>query len=290
MKEIKTVALVGLGAIGAYFADRLQPVLGDDLRVIAGGARAERIRREGLVINGKQEYYHVVEPGEGEPADLVIFATKMSGLQQAIEDVRAQIGPETLILSPLNGVESEEVVAKTYGWENIVYSLMRISSVKVGNTVSFDPNAAFYVEYGEKKNDPANLSERVLRLKALFDGAGIRYQIRPDMLLAIWEKFACNVSENQVAAEVIEIAQKKGIPIETNYARDHLDVIKAVPPRNKPSTLQDILAGRKTEVDIFAGAVIRLGKEYGVPTPYNEFLYHAIRVLEAKNAGTVEGV
>lgn len=236
MKEIKTVALVGLGAIGAYFADRLQPVLGDDLRVIAGGARAERIRREGLVINGKQEYYHVVEPGEGEPADLVIFATKMSGLQQAIEDVRAQIGPETLILSPLNGVESEEVVAKTYGWENIVYSLMRISSVKVGNTVSFDPNAAFYVEYGEKKNDPANLSERVLRLKALFDGAGIRYQIRPDMLLAIWEKFACNVSENQVAAvldlpygawgscedaealrimvaaEVIEIAQKNGTP------------------------------------------------------------------------------
>ena len=299
MKEIKTVALVGLGAIGAYFADRLQPVLGDDLRVIAGGARAERIRREGLVINGKQEYYHVVEPGEGEPADLVIFATKMSGLQQAIEDVRAQIGPETLILSPLNGVESEEVVAKTYGWENIVYSLMRISSVKVGNTVSFDPNAAFYVEYGEKKNDPANLSERVLRLKVLFDGAGIRYQIRPDMLLAIWEKFACNVSENQVAAvldlpygasEVIEIAQKKGIPIETNYARDHLDVIKAVPPHNKPSTLQDILAGRKTEVDIFAGAVIRLGKEYGVPTPYNEFLYHAIRVLEAKNAGTVEGI
>ena len=53
MKEIKTVALVGLGAIGAYFADRLQPVLGDDLRVIAGGARAERIHREGLVINGR---------------------------------------------------------------------------------------------------------------------------------------------------------------------------------------------------------------------------------------------
>ena len=294
MKEIKTVALVGLGAIGAYFADRLQPMLGDDLRVIAGGARAERIRREGLVINGKQEYYHVVEPGEGEPADLVIFATKMSGLQQAIEDVRAQIGPETLILSPLNGVESEEVVAKTYGWENIVYSLMRISSVKVGNTVSFDPNAAFYVEYGEK-NDPANLSERVLRLKALFDGAGIRYQIRPDMLLAIWDSAwgSCEDAEAlriMVAAEVIEIAQKKGIPIETNYARDHLDVIKAVPPRNKPSTLQDILAGRKTEVDIFAGAVIRLGKEYGVPTPYNEFLYHAIRVLEAKNAGTVEGL
>ena len=313
MKEIKTVALVGLGAIGAYFADRLQPVLGDDLRVIAGGARAERIRREGLVINGKQEYYHVVEPGEGEPADLVIFATKMSGLQQAIEDVRAQIGPETLILSPLNGVESEEVVAKTYGWENIVYSLMRISSVKVGNTVSFDPNAAFYVEYGEKKNDPANLSERALRLKALFDGAGIRYQIRR---ICCWPSgrnlpatsakirslpcSTCRMARGAAARMPRRCASCRGRGHRdcTEEGHPHRDELctrpsgchQAVPPRNKPSTLQDILAGRKTEVDIFAGAVIRLGKEYGVPTPYNEFLYHAIRVLEAKNAGTVEGV
>mgnify|MGYP000618132455 FL=1 len=250
-------------------------------------------------------------PGEGEPADLVIFATKMSGLQQAIEDVRAQIGPETLILSPLNGVESEEDVARTYGWENIVYSLMRISSVKVGNTVSFDPNAAFYVEYGEKKNDPANLSERVLRLKALFDGAGIRYQIRR---ICCWPSgknlpatsakirslpcSTCRMARGQLRGcrGAAHHGRGRGHRDRAEEGHPHRDELctrpsgchQAVPPRNKPSTLQDILAGRKTEVDIFAGAVIRLGKEYGVPTPYNEFLYHAIRVLEAKNAGTVE--
>ena len=61
--------------------------------------------------------------------------------------------------------------------------------------------------------------------------------------------------------------------------------MKNVPAANKPSTLQDLEAGRKTEVDMFAGTMIRLGKEYDVPTPYNELFYHAIRVLEQKNDG-----
>ena len=91
MKEIKTVALVGLGAIGAYFADRLQPVLGDDLRVIAGGARAERIRREGLVINGKQEYYHVVEPGEGEKSCIAIVPDDQLSLAIGKEGQNARL-------------------------------------------------------------------------------------------------------------------------------------------------------------------------------------------------------
>ena len=61
--------------------------------------------------------------------------------------------------------------------------------------------------------------------------------------------------------------------------------LKNVPAANKPSTLQDLEAGRKTEVDMFAGTMMRLGKKYGVPTPYNELFYHAIRVLEQKNDG-----
>lgn len=314
MKEIKTVALVGLGAIGAYFADRLQPVLGDDLRVIAGGARAERIRREGLVINGKQEYYHVVEPGEGEPADLVIFATKMSGLQQAIEDVRAQIGPETLILSPLNGVESEEVVAKTYGWENIVYSLMRISSVKVGNTVSFDPNAAFYVEYGEKKNDPRTcLSACCVSRRCLTARASAIRSAR----ICCWpsgrnlpatsariRSLPCSTCRTARGAAA-RMPRRCASWLRQRSSRSHRR--RASPSRRtmratiwtssrpfrratSPPRCRIFWPGAKRRSISLPGAVIRLGKEYGVPTPYNEFLYHAIRVLEAKNAGTVEGI
>lgn len=62
-------------------------------------------------------------------------------------------------------------------------------------------------------------------------------------------------------------------------------VLEAVPPGNKPSTLQDIEAGRRTEVEMFGGTMVRMGRELGVPTPYNEMFYHAIKVLEQKNEG-----
>ena len=304
MKEIRTVALIGLGAIGAYFADSMLPHLGDDLRIIAGGNRKKRLEKEGLVVNGRQEFYNIVSPDEKtSPADLVIIITKFNELREALDDIRHQVGEDTLILVPLNGVESEDIAASVYGWDRVLYSLMRVSSVKDENRISFNPATSF-VEFGEKTNNPDKPSEKVKRIGDFFDRVGIRSVVRGDMVHAIWEKYVCNVSENQVSAlmkipfgawgssedanamrimvadEVIKIARKKGIMIDEDYARNHLDFLKKLPPDNMSSTLQDILAGRKTEVEMFSGTVIRLGKETGVPTPLNEFLYHAIRLME----------
>lgn len=313
MKDILTVSIVGLGAIGSYFAEKIQPVLKDNLRIIAGGRRKEQLEKEGRIINGQQRFFHVVSPEENPGySDLILVCSKMTGLEQALKDAGNQIGPETIILTPLNGVESEEVAASMYGRDQVLYSLMRVSSVKSGNQITFDPEVS-YIEFGERINDPKALSPKVQKIKEFFDLADIPSVIRPDMLQAIWEKYVCNVSENQVSAvlnipfgawgacpdadrlriltagEVIQIARKKGIPIEENYAEKHLDRLKKLPPGNTPSTLQDLLAGRKTEVEMFAGTILRMGKELGIPTPFNEFLYHAIRVLEAKNEGKIPG-
>ena len=176
----------------------------------------------------------------------------MTGLKQALKDAGNQIGPETIILTPLNGVESEEVAAAMYGRDQVLYSLMRVSSVKSGNQITFDPEVS-YIEFGEQINDPNALSPKVQKVKEFFDLADIPSVIRPDMLRAIWEKYVCNVSENQVSAvlnipfgawgactdadrlriltagEVIQIARKKGIPIEENYAEKHLGVSKNFP-------------------------------------------------------------
>lgn len=309
MKEIKTVALIGLGAIGAYFANSIQPHLGDDLRIIAGGDRKKRLEDEGLVINGTQMFFNIVSPKEDTgPADLAIITPKFGNLREALEDIRCQIGPDTAVLVPLNGVESEDVAASYYG-DRVLYSLMRVSSVKDKNRVTFNP-ATSHVEFGEKTNDPDSLSETVIRIRDFFDSVGIKSVIRDDMELAIWEKYVCNVSENQVSAlmkipfgawgnnadanamrvmvadEVIRIARRKGIMISEDYAVNHIDFLKKLPPENMSSTLQDILAGRKTEVEMFAGTVIRLGKETGIDTPLNEFLYHAIKLLEEQSKDT----
>lgn len=310
MRKVKTVALIGLGAIGSYIAGNLSKVMGDDLRIIAGGSRKERLERDGIVINGEPYHFHVVSPEEETGfADLAVIITKFTGIKEALKDIKNQIGPDTIIMAPLNGVESEEAVAEEYGWNRVIYSLARVSVVMKGNQVSYNPKVA-HLEFGEKTNE--TISERVQAVKDLFESAGIESWIPEDMERAIWIKYMCNVSENQTAAvlgipfgawsgvsehateiremvmrEVVAVAQKKGIDLSEKDIQNQREVIKRLPYQNKPSTLQDIESGRKTEVDMFAGTMVRLGRETGVPTPLNEFLYHAIHVLEEKNDGII---
>lgn len=95
MKEIKTVSLIGLGAIGTYLATQLKSVLGNDLRIIAGGKRKERILRDGMIAGGVRHDFNVVEPGENTGyADLAIIIPKFMGLRSALEDMKNQIGPD----------------------------------------------------------------------------------------------------------------------------------------------------------------------------------------------------
>ena len=309
MGEIKTVALIGLGGIGGYLASNLQRVIGkENVRIIAGGARKERIEKNGLIVNGEPMLFHVVAPEEETGyADLVIIITKSLGLREAVLQVKNQVGPDTIIMSPLNGIESEDIVAETYGYERILYSLARVSvTVTNQNELHFNPSFA-HMEFGEKINEID--SERIVAVKTLFENAGIKSIIQKDMIFALWHKFMCNVAENQIAAilgipfgawhcdehanhlremamrEVIAIANKKGIPLGEQDMVEQGERLKKINKDGRPSTLQDIEAGRKTEVDMFAGTVMRLGKEVGVATPVNEFMYHAIKVLEDKNDG-----
>ena len=199
-EPVKKVALIGLGAIGSFLASHLQTVLGDNLRIIAGGERKERLEREGVVVNGKQLHFHLVDPAEscgGDYPQLAIIITKFSGLAQALKDIKNQIGPHTIIMAPLNGVEKEEIVAAAYGWENLLYSLTRVSVVMKEGKVTFN-DASAQMEFGEKKNE--TISPKVRAVKELFEAAGIRSVVPEDMERAIWLKYMCNVSENQSAA------------------------------------------------------------------------------------------
>ena len=232
------------------------------------------------------------------------MAVKDMGLDQAIRDIAGQVGERTQILCVMNGIESEERVAAVYGWEHVLYSFMRVSIVMDKGVADFDPNSGF-VHFGEKTN--GTYSPRVEAVKELFDRCGIPYKINTDMLKGLWFKYMANVGENMTCAllgipfgayrteesaniirraamrEVAAIAQKKGIDIGEAEIEKQERVVKSLPPENKPSTLQDLERGRKTEVEMFSGTVIRLGEELGIDTPVNRVLYHGIKVLEYKN-------
>ena len=306
MKDIKKVTLIGLGAMGVFFAPRISEKLGADFRILADGTRKERLERKGVTVNTINYRFPIITPDiEGDPADLVIIAVKGYDLEQAIRDIKNQVGKDTIILSVLNGVESEKQIAAVYGSEHLLYSYMRISIVMKDGKTEFDPRKGL-IHFGDLKNDPGHYSGNVLAVKSLFDLCGIDYKIDADMLKGIWFKFMCNVAENMTCAmfgvpfgafqknddanffrhkamwEVIRIANKLGIDIGQNEIDRQEHTLGRLPYENKPSTLQDLEAGKRTEVDMFAGTVVRLGKELDVETPVCECFLHGIHLIEAR--------
>lgn len=311
MKQIQNVTLIGLGAMGVFFAPRLSEKLGANFKIMADGARKNRLEQKGVTVNGINYRFPIITPDAADGfADLVIIAVKGYDLPQALNDIRNQVGPDTIILSVLNGVESEKQTAAVYGMEHVLYSYMRISIVMKDGKTEFDPHNGL-IHFGDAKNDPENLSEKVLAVKELFDRCHIDYKIDPDMLRGLWFKFMCNVGENMTCAmfgvpfgafqksddanyfrraamrEVIRIANQLGVDIGQDDIDRQEHTLGRLPYNNKPSTLQDLEAGKHTEVDMFAGTVVKLGKELGIDTPVCEMFYHGIHLIEDHMFGDV---
>jgi 2-dehydropantoate 2-reductase len=119
--EIKTVSIIGLGALGMGFGELLlRNMPKENLRIVADEARIKRYKEQGIYVNGKPCDFNYITPEEtGKPADLLIFMVKSNQLQNAIKDARNQVGKNTIIMSALNGITSEEIIGEAYGMENI---------------------------------------------------------------------------------------------------------------------------------------------------------------------------
>lgn len=303
--KIKNVSLIGLGAMGVFFAPRLEEHLGrENFCVIAQGKRKERLENEGVTVNGVNHRFRICTPREGCETDLIIMAVKDMGLSQAIEDIRMFVGEKTQILCVMNGVESEKKVADVYGWDHVLYSYMRMSIVMKDGRADFDPYWG-KVYFGEAQNEI--YTERVQMVSELMERCDIPYKIEKDMMWGLWFKYMCNVGENLTCAllgipfgafrssepaneirwaamkEVQAVAVAKGIIITEEQMRKQYDTVCRIPYDNKPSTLQDLEAGHKTEIDMFAGGMVRMGKELGIETPICWMLLQGIKALEEKN-------
>jgi 2-dehydropantoate 2-reductase len=303
---IDKVSLIGLGGMGSFFAPKLNLYLGkENFGVIAGGERAKKLQSNGITVNGIPYHFTIIDPqSQNGPSDLIIMAVKDMGLAQAISDIRNQVGTNTQILCVMNGVDSEKQIAAVYGWNHVLYSYMRVSIVMKDGIADYNPDIGS-VHFGEARNE--RLSERVKSIKELFDACGIKSSIDQDMIYGMWFKFMCNIGENLTCAmfdipfgafqvsehanairrgamgEVVQIANQLGIGLGQKDISRQEETIKNLPFFNKPSTLQDLENGKKTEIEMFAGKILKLGKELGIATPLNWMLYHGIKIKEENN-------
>lgn len=303
--EIKSVALLGAGAVGSYIIWGLSKLPNIRFGIIAEGSRAARLRDEGCSINNVTYHPQVWSPQEAKGVDLLIVALKYGALPGALATIREAVGPDTTVMSLMNGVDSEEIIAGAIDSKQILPALIKIASRHDGNGVRFNPEKTIGIVFGEAQA-PFE-SERVLAIEALMRSADIHIRHTDYINEEIWCKFRLNVCNNLPQAilgagvgcyrdsvhmqaisdglrrELEAVAAAKGIDLRIADAAAGRG--SAVPPTARYSTLQDLDAGRHTEIDMFSGALMRMGAELGIPTPYNEYTYHMIKALEEKNDG-----
>lgn len=302
---IKSVAVLGAGAVGSYVIWGLSEKKDIRLGVIASGERAKRLKNKGCKINDTVYHPEVWTPEEAHDVDFLIVSLKYGALPGALDNITAVTGENTVIMSLMNGVDSEEIIAEKVGAEHLLHAVIKVASHKENDGYVFNPEATLGIIFGEV-SAPYD-SERVQAVLDLFSGTGLHYRATDCILEEIWSKFRLNVCNNLpqailgagvgcyrdsvhmkaisdgLRAELMAIAEAKGIDISKADVSSGRG--SAVPPTARYSTLQDLDAGRHTEIDMFSGALIRMGKELGIPTPYNEFTYHMIKALEEKNDG-----
>lgn len=301
--EIKTVTIIGQGALGVLFGKQITHALGTkNMRYLADQERINRYQKNGIICNGEKCEFGYVTPQEtGKPADLVIFAVKGPALSDAIASAKNQIGEKTIILSLMNGISSETEIGKVYGADHMLICVAQgMDANRDGNSLVFTKPGELV--FGELDNSH---SEKVKAVADLFDKAGIHYTIPENMERILWKKFMMNVGVNQVVTayetnyggvkvdgeprqkmlaamrEVIAVANKKGIDINESDIDFWMGILSGFGSELKPSMTQDSDAKRKTEVDLFSGTLMEMAKELNVPVPVNEWLNKKIKEIEA---------
>lgn len=301
---IKSVAILGTGAVGSYLLWGLSQKEDIELCVIASGERKARYEKDGWTINGQQFHPMIKTPQEAKGVDVLFVCVKYNALAFAIEDIKEIVAENTMVLSLMNGVSSEERIGQAIGKEHMMYSLIKIASERKGNSIVFNPETTVGIVYGEL--DPTR-TDRTDQISALFEGTQLHYCVTPEIMADIWDKFRLNVTYNLPQAMIgcglgayrdsehvafIQAKLKEEVEAIAKAVGVDIDRTTSVFPkgargtdRARYSTLQDLDAKRRTEIDMFAGALIELGKEYGIATPYSEMTYHMIKALEEKNEG-----
>jgi 2-dehydropantoate 2-reductase len=301
MKPIRSVAFVGIGAVGSIYAQCFTSNK-KGIQSCAVVRDPDSYRQDPVTINGKPIEIPIVSASQVvKPVDLVLLSVKTYHLDKAIGDMEPLVGPDTQILSLLNGIDSEEALIRAFGPEHVLYAICSgIDANRAGHRVTMNRRGEIW--FGESRND--TFTERVAQIRVVFEGVGLPYRIPLDMQKALWWKFMVNVGVNQVSAlkglcygemrkdpaamdlmrqaqeEVLLLAQASGVSLTRQDICAWEEQLQTLSPEGRASTLQDLWQHRKTEVESFGGEVLRRGRLLDVETPVNAMLLEEIHALE----------
>lgn len=297
--------IAGAGALGAMYAELIHRA-GLPVAFVADDTRRSRLDRDGIRVNGTLLGIPVVG-WDHPPAARIIVAVKHQHLQDICSRIARIADDATIVLSVMNGIDSENDLqnALDAGAGGVVLPAMAagMDAVRSDAGVSYTRTGTIFFGAPPDRAE-SGARHAVERLQAFFERAGITCVIPKDITHALWNKFMLNVGINQWSAvlrapyrvfheegpgrelmrsamrEVLLIAQARDIPLSDDDLEKWFAVVEQLSAPGKTSMLQDVEAGRKTEVEMFAGRVVAMGSEMGIATPVNRCLLDALKVME----------
>jgi 2-dehydropantoate 2-reductase len=308
------VAVFGTGGVGGYFGGRLAEA-GEEVVFIARGAHLQAIREHGLHVESVKGDF-VIHPAQAtdNPAevgvvDIVIVGVKAWQVTEAAQAMRPLVGPDSVVVPLQNGVEAPAQLAAVLGPECVVGGLAKIFGFIVGPGHIRHIGGPASIAFGELDNRP---STRLTQLREVFGRAGITAEISPDIHVALWEKFLFVVPLGGIGAvtrapigilrqlpetrqmleqgmrEILNVARARDIRLADDVIDRTMAFVNSQPADGTTSLQRDISAGRRSELEAWNGAVVRLGQQVGVATPLHTFLYHSLLPLELRAQGKVK--
>ena len=288
--DIKNVIICGLGALGLTYANKLKNFC--NLKILVDEKRLKKYEINPPIFNDEIQRFDYILPNQEGKADLIIVSTKAYGLNSAIEYIKNYVDENTIIISLINGISSEDEIRQNYPLAKVLNSyFIGHSAMRVNDKFYQDGIGKIVFEPNED-------------LKKFFEKSKIDHEVSDNIIYSEWQKLGVNIVLNQLSAiynlsvgelrnrddylvqaqnllqEVLLVAQKCGIKNLDNYISDVLNSANLIADDGITSMLQDVRRKRKTEVEIFSGEIIRLGKKLGIYTPYNEDVYNKIKLLE----------
>ena len=298
------ILVLGAGGVGGYFGARLA-AQGEDVTFVARGKHLAAMRESGLRIESGlgdlqlQPVKATDDPAQAGPADFVLIAVKLWDTEAAARAAAPAVGPDTAVISFQNGVDAVDILVRAFGAERVMGGIAHIAAFIESPGVIRHNGKLARLTFGELDG---RRSERGERLLAACRKAEFETVLSDGIQRAIWEKFVFIVGLSglttltrlpigpiraepltrellaEVMREAAAVGRAKGIDLPADAADKQLAFADTLPDGMIASMLGDLRRGNRLELPWLTGAVVRLGRELGVPTPANGFVYAALKL------------
>jgi 2-dehydropantoate 2-reductase len=306
------VAVIGSGGVGGFVGGRLAKA-GHDVAFLARGAHLEALRANGLRVQSTDGDFDLPSvtatdrPEELGPADLFLFTVKTYDTEAAAAPLAPLLRPGATVLTLQNGIDNHQRIDAVLGAGVALPGTIRIETTISEPGVIAHTSKGHMIRFGEMPGAATGDAGRVERLRAAFADAGLTVAVPDDMRAELWDKFLFIVpfaglttltrapigpilaapdltaTLGDLLAEAAAVAKADGVDFGADVVEKRLGWMRRLHPGFKSSMQRDLERGKPLENDALPGAVVRLGEQYGIPTPVTRCV-HAVLALEDRRA------